>query len=57
MAKITDPETPEYFLGSFPRGDFPQYVWTERARHLPKEAWTTETTHRDGQQGGLPADD
>ena len=54
MAKITDPETPEYFLGSFPRADFPRYVWTERPRHLPKEAWTTETTHRDGQQGGLP---
>jgi isopropylmalate/homocitrate/citramalate synthase len=54
VAKITDPETPEYFLGSFPRADFPRYVWTERPRHLPKEAWTTETTHRDGQQGGLP---
>ena len=23
-------------------------------RHLPPAAWTTETTHRDGQQGGLP---
>jgi 2-phosphinomethylmalic acid synthase len=54
VAKITDPETPEYFLGSFPRGDFPRYVWTERPRHLPTDAWTTETTHRDGQQGGLP---
>jgi 2-phosphinomethylmalic acid synthase len=29
-------------------------VWTHRPATLPKEAWTTETTHRDGQQGGLP---
>ena len=25
-----------------------------RTSHLPHAAWTTETTHRDGQQGGLP---
>jgi len=51
---IPDPQTPEYFLESFPRDAFPQYVWTERPVNLPLQVWTTETTHRDGQQGGLP---
>jgi isopropylmalate/homocitrate/citramalate synthase len=52
---IPEPAQPEYFLESFPRDAFPAYVWTERPPHLPTEAWTTETTHRDGQQGGLTA--
>jgi 2-phosphinomethylmalic acid synthase len=47
-------ETPDYFLDSFPRDNFPRYVWSERPSTLPTEVWTTETTHRDGQQGGLP---
>jgi 2-phosphinomethylmalic acid synthase len=51
---IPDVETPEYFLDSFPRDSFPRYVWTERPAALPQAVWTTETTHRDGQQGGLP---
>ncbi len=46
--------TPNYFLDSFPRDDFPQYVWDPRPAGLPADAWTTETTHRDGQQGGIP---
>src|SRR5437763_12042433 len=54
MATITDPASPEYFLDSFPRDAFPRYVWTERPPTLPEAVWTTETTHRDGQQGGLP---
>ncbi len=54
MAKITDPSAPDYCLESFPRDDFPRYAWTQRPSTLPPEAWTTETTHRDGQQGGLP---
>lgn len=54
MAKLTDPKTPEYFLDTFPQDDFPRYLWTERPKNLPAAAWTTETTHRDGQQGGLP---
>lgn len=49
-----DPETPEYFRDTFPPDDFPRYVWTERPSGMPGQAWTTETTHRDGQQGGLP---
>src|ERR1700730_1424380 len=53
MDTIVDPETPQYFLYSLPRDDFPRYLWTERPASLPHEAWTTETTHRDGQQGGL----
>ncbi|MEP7287163.1 MAG: pyruvate carboxyltransferase [Chloroflexota bacterium] len=51
---IPEPQTPEYFLDSFPRDGFPRYAWTERPATLPAKVWTTETTHRDGQQGGLP---
>ncbi|WP_217923551.1 hypothetical protein [Miltoncostaea oceani] len=51
---ITDPDAPELFPGAFPREGFPRYDWTERPPGLPPAAWTTETTHRDGQQGGLP---
>ena len=51
---IAEPPSPEYFLDSFPRDAFPQFQWTARPPHLPQAAWTTETTHRDGQQGGLP---
>ena len=51
---IPEPQQPEYFADSFPRDNFPQYVWEQRPTTLPKAAWTTETTHRDGQQGGLP---
>ena len=54
MKQIPEPMKPEYFLESFPRDQFPVYAWTERPATLPGEAWTTETTHRDGQQGGLP---
>jgi citrate (Re)-synthase len=51
---ISEPPNPEYFLDSFPRDAFPHYQWTGCAPKLPPAAWTTETTHRDGQQGGLP---
>src|SRR5215213_3271082 len=54
VATITDPQQPDYCLTSFPRDDFPRYEWTARPPGLPAQAWTTETTHRDGQQGGLP---
>ncbi|MBK8035080.1 MAG: hypothetical protein IPK17_37370 [Chloroflexi bacterium] len=27
-------------------------MWTDRPAHLPAQAWTTETTHRDAQQAG-----
>ncbi|MCU0464639.1 MAG: pyruvate carboxyltransferase [Anaerolineae bacterium] len=50
----TPDERPEYFEDVFPRDGFPRYGWTERPADLPAQAWTTETTHRDGQQGGLP---
>lgn len=54
MSKIMpEPDAPEYFPASFPRDSFPRYEWTTRPE-LPTQAWTTETTHRDGQQGGLP---
>jgi 2-phosphinomethylmalic acid synthase len=51
---LREPESPEYFLDSFPRQTFPQYKWTTRPTLLPHAVWCTETTHRDGQQGGLP---
>jgi 2-phosphinomethylmalic acid synthase len=54
MPSITDPEQPDYCLDSFPRHGFPRYDWIDKPSGLPADVWTTETTHRDGQQGGLP---
>ena len=54
QTEIVDPTTPNYFAESFPKNDFPRYEWTQRPAHLPAQVWTTETTQRDGQQGGLP---
>jgi isopropylmalate/homocitrate/citramalate synthase len=54
FADLTDPDAPELFPASFPRDGFPRWEWTARPGGLPAAAWTTETTHRDGQQGGLP---
>ena len=51
---LTDPDAPELFPASFPRDGFPRWEWTARPAAVPTAAWTTETTHRDGQQGGLP---
>jgi hypothetical protein len=45
---------PEYFEDAFPRDGFPRYRWTKRPAELPDRVWLSETTHRDGQQGGLP---
>jgi isopropylmalate/homocitrate/citramalate synthase len=56
LTQLTDPPDPDLFPGAFPPGGFPRYEWTERPAELPPRAWTTETTHRDGQQGGLPLD-
>ncbi|MEZ0284971.1 MAG: pyruvate carboxyltransferase [Thermoleophilia bacterium] len=52
--EIADPPAPELFPAAFPREGFPRYDWSERPAELPVAAWCTETTHRDGQQGGLP---
>jgi citrate (Re)-synthase len=51
---MPDPAEPDLFEQAFPRDGFPVYEWTERPAELPPAVWTTETTHRDGQQGGLP---
>src|ERR671934_1389760 len=51
---MPDPAEPELFERAFPRAGFPMYDWAERPADLPPVVWTTETTHRDGQQGGLP---
>jgi len=45
---------PEYFETYFPQDALPGYGWSTLPSSLPPQAWTTETTHRDGQQGGLP---
>jgi citrate (Re)-synthase len=45
---------PDYFETYFPSDAFPNYGWSSLPHDLPAQAWTTETTHRDGQQGGLP---
>ncbi|MCA9837243.1 MAG: hypothetical protein KC422_10010 [Trueperaceae bacterium] len=50
---VEDVKQPDYFLESFPKNNFPAYVWDTKP-DLPSQVWTTETTHRDGQQGGLP---
>jgi isopropylmalate/homocitrate/citramalate synthase len=54
LDRMPDPEAPELFETAFPREGFPRFDWTERPAELPRAVWTTETTHRDGQQGGLP---
>jgi len=54
LDRMPDPAEPELFERAFPRDGFPRYEWTERPHDLPTAVWTTETTHRDGQQGGLP---
>jgi len=54
LDRMPDPPEPELFERAFPREGFPRYDWTERPSSLPAVVWTTETTHRDGQQGGLP---
>jgi isopropylmalate/homocitrate/citramalate synthase len=48
------PEVEDLFPTQFPQGQFPSYGWAQRPSGFPNEVWTTETTHRDGQQGGLP---
>ncbi|MGL5825188.1 MAG: hypothetical protein ACRCYU_10300 [Nocardioides sp.] len=48
-------EKPDYFAGVFPRDGFPQWAWQDsRTPGLPDNVWFSETSHRDGQQGGLP---
>jgi isopropylmalate/homocitrate/citramalate synthase len=58
MTKEIDPQIltngPDYFASQFPRDNFPQYGWERLPGGFPAQVWTTETTHRDGQQGGLP---
>ena len=54
MPEIPDVADAEYFPDAFPREGFPRWVWSEVPGGMPVAAWTTDTTHRDGQQGGLP---
>lgn len=54
LDRMPDPDVPELYENAFPREGFPAYDWTDRPAELPAAVWTTETTHRDGQQGGLP---
>jgi 2-phosphinomethylmalic acid synthase len=55
ISEIPDVEAPELFLDDFPEEGVPRIRLSPEARaRLPKEVWVTETTHRDGQQGGVP---
>lgn len=54
VSPVADATEANLFPEAFPPGDFPAFVWEKRPADLPPHAWTTETTHRDGQQGGLP---
>ncbi|MFC4640076.1 pyruvate carboxyltransferase [Deinococcus hohokamensis] len=55
MTPVPDVPSPELFPSTFPADHFPQVRWEDAAPGtLPAQVWTTETTHRDGQQGGLP---
>jgi 2-phosphinomethylmalic acid synthase len=54
MKRIDDPAAPEYFADSFPADSFPRYAWLDRPKVMSDRVWMSETTHRDGQQGGLP---
>jgi 2-phosphinomethylmalic acid synthase len=52
---VRDVPQPELFTDQFPPDALPRVVFPDgRPAGLPPAAWTTETTHRDGQQGGLP---
>ncbi len=53
MISMNDPRKPTIFSTASRARSFPRYQWAERPE-LPAAVWTTETTHRDGQQGGLP---
>ncbi|UBV42618.1 pyruvate carboxyltransferase [Deinococcus taeanensis] len=56
LTPVPDAPAPNLYPEVFPPDAFPQVLWhpDERPATLPAQAWTTETTHRDGQQGGLP---
>jgi isopropylmalate/homocitrate/citramalate synthase len=53
---IVDVPEANLFPDAFPADQLPRVLWEDgkRPTTLPAQAWTTETTHRDGQQGGLP---
>ena len=53
---FVDAPAPDYLEETYPVDGFPRFVWFDGPPELPGSAWTTETTHRDGQQGGLPLD-
>ena len=45
---------PNYLEELYPKNRFPKFGWGSIPDSLPQDVWLTETTHRDGQQGGLP---
>ncbi|MBZ9716097.1 pyruvate carboxyltransferase [Deinococcus multiflagellatus] len=52
---VQDVPAPDLFPAAFPDHTFPRLLWEGAPpATLPAQAWVTETTHRDGQQGGLP---
>src|SRR5689334_12250035 len=52
---VADVDEPDLFPDQFPPDGLPRIAFPDgRPPSFPSEAWATETTHRDGQQGGLP---
>ena len=54
LEHLTDPDAPELFPARSRATASPAGSGPRARRTCPAAAWTTETTHRDGQQGGLP---
>jgi isopropylmalate/homocitrate/citramalate synthase len=55
MDRVSSVSQPELFSDVFPENHVPRiHVEGERASFLPESVWVTETTLRDGQQGGIP---
>ncbi len=52
--EIKDVENPNYLEHLYPKEGLPKFGWDAPPGDMPREVWLTETTHRDGQQGGLP---
>src|SRR5262245_35208107 len=55
MNGVLSVSQPELYPEVFPENHVPRFrVEGERASFLPESVWVTETTLRDGQQGGIP---
>ncbi|MEM9158460.1 MAG: pyruvate carboxyltransferase [Verrucomicrobiota bacterium] len=53
MNSAEEASRPNYLENIYPKSDLPRYQWIKSPHLIPSQVWLTETTHRDGQQGGL----